>query len=330
MNHCSTSHHLARRLIAISLLAAPATSVLAADNGCYHSGNGYYQIEPPGDLIVNEAIPVGEIIRDYAAHGKGTVLATCMDGSAILEGGYTVPLSGDLVPLMIGGAASGFGVRLRIEELMDDRRFPFPHQYGRTFKKGDTIRTNDADVGVEIVRMAGPVAFGRVDDQTIAQQWSYEPGSTRTAPFRHVSTTNIVFARASCSLVPADLTQTVKLTPISTSAFGNADRATPWEAFHIGVADCKDPKGLIAGFTFGVAGDADSVKPELFSLSGPKNVGLELANKDKQNIAPARTIDLPALGSGERFDFFVRMRETRNTVEAGVFTRPVKVDVEFR
>ncbi|UPG90358.1 fimbrial protein [Luteibacter aegosomaticola] len=319
-----------RRLFVFALLAAPAGSAFAADNGCYHSYNGYYEIDPPGSIIVSEAIPAGEVVRDYSANGKGDVLGSCMAGTATFEGGYTVPVSDDLVPLTVGGAASGFGVRLRIEERADARTFPFPHRYTRRFALGDPIRVNDVSMGVEIVRMPGPITFGKVDHRTIAQQWTYQPDGTKTAPLRHVSTTNIVFARASCSLVPADLTQTVKLTPISTSAFANADRATSWEPFHIAVADCSDPKGMIARFTFGVAGDADSAKPELFSLSGPRNVGLELANKDKQNIAPAKPVDMQALATGERFDFYVRMRETRNTVEAGVFTRPVKVDVEFR
>jgi type 1 fimbria pilin len=319
----------ARRLAALALCAAPIAPSFAADNGCYHSANGYYEIDPPGDLIVNEAIAPGEVIRDYAAHGKGSVLATCMEGTAILEGGYTVPVSGDLVPLTIGGAASGFGVRLRIEELADSRRFPFPHRYTRVFRKGDPIRTNDADMGVEIVRMPGEIRFGKVEDRIIAQQWSYQPDGPKTAAFRHVSTKNIVFARATCSLVPDDLNQTVNLTPISLSAFGNPERATPWESFHIGVADCKDPKGMIARFVFGQGSDGYGPQKDLFSLSGPANVGLELGNRDKQNIKPGVAIDLPALATGERFDFFARMREANGTVQAGRFTRPVKVDVEF-
>lgn len=318
-----------RCIAALAICAAPIAPVFAADNGCYHSANGYYEIDPPGDLIVNEGIAPGEVIRDYAAHGKGNVLATCMDGTATLEGGYTVPVSGDLVPLTIGGAASGFGVRLRIEELADSRRFPFPHRYTRVFKKGDPIRTNDADMGVEIVRMPGTVRYGKVDERTIAQQWSYQTDGAKTAAFRHVSTKNIVFARATCSLVPEDLNQAVNLTPISLSAFANAERATPWEAFHIGVADCKDPGGVIARFTFGEGSDGYGPQKDLFSLNGPRYVGLELGNRDKQNIKPGVSIELDALGTGERFDFFARMREANGTVQAGQFTRPVKVNVEF-
>lgn len=329
MTNGPTQRRHRRGLITLALCSMPASAVFAADNGCYHSANGYYEIIPPEDLIVSEAIPPGKIIRDYAAHGNGNVLATCMAGTARLEGGLTVANSAGLVPLTIGGRSSGFGVRLYIREITDGRQFDFPHQYTRNFSLGDPIRTSDADIGVKIERMAGPVLFGKVDVATIAKQWAYQPNGVKTDPFRHVSTTNIVFSRPTCTVVPDDLNQTVSLKPLSLSAFANADRATPWEAFHIGVADCEDPKGLIARFTFGVPGDADATRPDLFWLSGLVNVGLELGDDKKQNIAPARPVDLPALATGQRYDFFVRMRETRPTAGAGVFTRPVKVVVEY-
>jgi type 1 fimbria pilin len=320
-----------RRLLALALLSLAAAPAFAADNGCYHSANGYYEIQPPSDIIVNERMAPGEVIRDYAAHGKGNVLATCMAGTGTLEGGYIVPATNGLVPLTVGGVNSGFGVRLSIIERGDEREFPFPHRYTRQFTVGQPIRTSDADMRVVIERMSGPVAFGRADVKTIAQQWSYQPGGgAKTAPFRHVSTTNIVFARATCSLVPDDLNQTVKFAPLSLSAFGNPERATPWQAFHIGVQDCEDPKNLIARFTFGVVGDSDTLRPELFSLRGPQNVGLEIATEAKKTIEPTRPVDMPALGSGERYAFFTRLRETQATVRAGVFARPVKVVVEYQ
>jgi hypothetical protein len=95
------------------------------------------------------------------------------------------------------------------------------------------------------------------------------------------------------------------------------------------VASCSDPVGLLAQFRFGTAGDAEPGHPEWFTLPGPQNVAMELGNKDKRTMAPGQTVPLNALGAGERYDFNVRLRETRDTVRGGAFHRPVRVEVEY-
>lgn len=92
---------------------------------------------------------------------------------------------------------------------------------------------------------------------------------------------------------------------------------------------CSDPVGLVAQFRFGKAGDAEPGNPDWFTLPGPENVAMELGNKDKNTISPGRAVQFNALGTGDRYDFNVRLRETRPTVRGGDFRRPVTVEVEF-
>jgi type 1 fimbria pilin len=87
--------------------------------------------------------------------------------------------------------------------------------------------------------------------------------------------------------------------------------------------------GLVAQFTFGVAGDAEPGHPGWFTLAGPQNVALELGTKDKRTMSPGTPVPLNALGTGETYDFNVRLRETRATVRGGTFHRPVRVEVEY-
>lgn len=87
--------------------------------------------------------------------------------------------------------------------------------------------------------------------------------------------------------------------------------------------------GLIAQFRFGREGDAAPGFPEWFSVAGPENVALELGDKDKRTMPPGMAVQRNGLGTGDRYDFHVRLRETRDTVRGGTFRRPVRVEVEY-
>ncbi|MGN6481521.1 hypothetical protein [Luteibacter sp.] len=95
---------------------------------------------------------------------------------------------------------------------------------------------------------------------------------------------------------------------------------------------CSDPDGLFANITFGVPGDAMPGHPAWFSLpkGGPEHVALEIGDAAHATVRPGEPLALPALGTGERYDFAVRLREAGGPAGAGTFERGVRVDVEYR
>jgi hypothetical protein len=97
------------------------------------------------------------------------------------------------------------------------------------------------------------------------------------------------------------------------------------------VKECKEPAGQIAQFIFGTPADADANAPQLFRMLGsaPAHVGLEIADETKRTIEPGKPYQVNALPTGEDFDFFVRLRESRYSVGGGAFTRPVTIRVDF-
>jgi type 1 fimbria pilin len=305
-------------------------SAIAANGGCYHAADGYYQIGQTAQIVVTNDMPPGTVVRDEKAHGDGNVLASCIEGVATFEGDYSAVTINGVVPLTVGGRPSGFGLELYIEELNEGTTFPFPHRYQRSFKLGDPVRSNHANIGYRIKRMTGPVEFGAFDRLTVGQQWVYQPDGVRTKPFRHMAIYDLSLVRPSCSIVAEDLNQTVKLGPYNASNFATPERATPWVAFHLRVDQCQEPVGLIARFTFGTRADAVVGQPDLFTLDGPSNVGLELGDESKRNVAPGVSSLLNALGNGKAYLFHARLKETQPTVRGGQFSRAVNVLVEFR
>lgn len=95
--------------------------------------------------------------------------------------------------------------------------------------------------------------------------------------------------------------------------------------------ECREPIGQIAQFTFGTPADADANAPQLFSMRNnvPAHVGLEIADEAKHTIEPGKPYRTNALATGEDFDFYVRLRESRYSVGGGAFTRPVTIRVDF-
>jgi type 1 fimbria pilin len=322
-----------RTLWALALCAWGPWGVASADdNGCFYIADGIYQIGQTAQVVVTNDMAEGTIVRDEKAHGDGNILATCMQGVGTFEGDYTVPQVQSLIPLTVGGKPSGFGLELYIEELLEQRTFPFPHRYERSFNMGDPVRSNHANIGYRIKRMSGPIEFGQVDARKIAEQWTYEPGGRRTAPFRHMTIYELAFVRPSCSISTESLNQEVQVGDYSVANFATPDRATPWKEFRLTVEECQEPVGMVASFTFGTQADADSDNAEVFSLKGtdaPENVGLEIGDGSRKTIRPGEEARFNALGTGEDFVFNVRLRETKPTVRGGRFQRPVTVLVNF-
>ncbi|MDR6642298.1 type 1 fimbria pilin [Luteibacter sp. 1214] len=319
--------HRALGVLPMLVLAAPA---IAAENGCYWSADGNYQLGQTAQITVWNDMPPGQQVRDEKAHGDGNILATCMRGQATFEGDYTVARDDGMVTLTVDGQPSGFGIEVYIEERDGSDRRYFPHRYQRTFRLGEPVRSNDADIGYRVVRTTGPVRFGRVDSRTIAQQWTYQPDGARTRAFRHLKIYELYFVRPTCSISGDTLNQTVDVGRYHVGNFATPERATPWVPFYFRVESCAEPVGMIASFTFGKATDADPVLDELFSLTGPKNVGLEIASDDtKTTLRPGVPFLVNAVGTGRSYQFNARLRETQPTVRGGEFRRPLLVQVEF-
>ncbi|HEY4090370.1 MAG TPA: hypothetical protein VGN46_02550 [Luteibacter sp.] len=99
--------------------------------------------------------------------------------------------------------------------------------------------------------------------------------------------------------------------------------------FALHMESCSDPVGLAVRFRFGREADAEPGHPGWFSLSGPENVALELGDESKATIAPGHELEKSAVRTGGRYDFNVRLRETRDTVRGGTFRRPITVEVRY-
>jgi type 1 fimbria pilin len=304
-------------------------AALAANGGCYHFADGFYQIGQTAQIVVTNDMPEGHTVRDEYAYGDGNILATCLEGLATFEGEYSAVTINGLVPLTVAGKPSGFGVELYIEELADGVKRPITDKYQLSYKKGEPVRSNDAKVGYIIKRMTGPVAFGAFDRVTIGQQWVYQPDGARSKPFRHLAIYDLKLVRPACSIVVEDLNQTVTMGPYNASNFATPERATPWIPFHLRVEHCQEPVGLVARFIFGTKADGVPGQPDLFTLDGPTNVGLELGDENKKNVAPGAQTQANALGTGRAYTFHARLRETQPTVRGGDFSRAVNVLVEF-
>ena len=285
-----------RMMLALALCAGmPWGATMAADRGgCFHSSNANYQIGQTAEIVVTNDMAEGTVVRDEKAHGDGQVLATCMDGLATFEGDYTVPRINALVPLTVGGRRSGFGLELYLVERLDGREFDFPHRYERLFQKGDVVRSNEADVGYRIRRMTGPVEYGAVDQRKVAEQWSYQPDGARTEAFRHMVIYELKFVRPTCSIETDSLNQEVALGDYNVGNFATPDRATPWVAFHMTVAECQEPVGLVTTFTFGTAADRDPDNGQLFSLQGSD--AAEPRGQATRPRVPRIIADVPGFG----------------------------------
>jgi type 1 fimbria pilin len=314
----------------LALLAATRAGGALAADGCVKTANTNYQIGQTAEIEVTNDIAPGTIVRDEKAVGDGNSIASCV-GDVTLDGKYMESRPDGLMPLTVGGQPSGFGIEIYMEEGAGaGTTYEFPHQYQRSFGKGGFILSNDVNVGYRVRRVDGNVHYGRVDQTKIAEQRASSLTGGWTAPFRHMQIYELWFKRPTCSITADTIRQTVPMGSYSLGDFKNPERATDWVKFKL-TSVCKEPVGLIARFTFGKATDADPDAKQLFKMLGsaPTHVGLEISSEAKRTIEPGKPYETNALATGQDFNFFVRLRETRYSVGGGAFTRPVDVTVEF-
>jgi type 1 fimbria pilin len=318
----------------------PSGEAVAAPGGCDWRNTATYTIAVTANTPVWNGMPPAHVPREGYASGDGVTLLECYPGDATFKSEYRAPTEGGLVPLTVRGVRSGFGIRIYIRELKEDRIHDIPSTYQRTFTEQcvpdwfpsstcNPVTSSDAEVGYQIVRMAGNVEFGTVDPKDIAIQYADPRGGTPTLAFRHVKVTSLAFVRPACSIEAADLNQTVTLGPYNASNFATPERATPWVKFRLTTKACEASKGITARFTFGMMGEAIGGEPTLYPLDGPEHVGLELSDKDQKSMEVGKPVSFDALGTGEAYMFHARLRETGGTVRGGDFRRGVQVLVDF-
>lgn len=321
-----------RRLFSGALLCSSAYATQAlADPGCKLENIAHYQIGQAAYIDVSSNDPVGERLRQGEAEGEGVLLLTCNEGPVTFHGRWQNHQAGDLLPLTIGGYPAGVGLKLVLREGADEGQgdeHVFPHAFARPMRQGQQVRSDMDSVRYEIYRTSEPLRFGKLDALEVAQS-NVEQIGGGLAVFRTMKIHELSLRRQTCSILADDLKQVVKLPAYNLSNFANPGRTTPWEPFHLRVENCPDPLGLVAGFTFGTAADADDNR-DWFSLTGPKNVAMELGTATYQTIAPGKIFEMNALGTGGAYQFYVRLRETRLTVEGGEFSRMIKVQVDYR
>lgn len=317
-----------RHLLGAALLLAASGAPPSAWAGCTMRNLATYQIGQTTYVDVsNENVP-GDLLRTGEGRGEGKLLLACDKGRTLFLGRWQSASGDNQIPLTVGGLDAGVGIRLYLQEGGRGQERPFPHDFTRDMEADEELRSDADVVRYEIYRTSGPVRFGPLDTGRIAQSSVDQKGGGMVV-FRSMDIFNLILRRPACSIIPEDLNQTVALPEYNLSNFATPERATPWVPFSLRVGSCSDPVGLVAQFRFGTAGDAEPGHPEWFTLPGPQNVAMELGNKDKRTMAPGQTVSLNALGAGERYDFNVRLRETRDTVGGGVFHRPVRVEVEY-
>ncbi|MDR6937659.1 fimbrial protein [Luteibacter sp. 3190] len=316
-------------LTLLALVSIGGAVEARANGGCTSVNEATYQIGQTTYIDVHNAMEVGDVVQRGGAYGEGKVLLSCEEGLAHFRGFYVKPTVGDLVPLLVNSKPSGFGIRVKIQENGQSVIRSFPHEFDESFAKGEEVTSADDTVSYEVERMAGPVLFGRVDSGEIAKQAVSLPNISAQQVFRTMEIFSMILRRPTCTITPETLDQTVKLGDYNLSNFATPDRATPWVPFKLTVEKCPEPLGMVARFTFGGAGDADADNPDLFRLTGPENVGLELGDANKKTMRPGQLIRMNALGPGEDYEFYARLRETKPTVRGGIVNRDVTVLVDF-
>lgn len=304
---------------------------LPATAGCHLLNHANFQISQSAFLEVSRETPPGEVVRKGTVLGDGVELLKCDAGMPRFRGLYVTDGSEDFRVLTVGGRKSGLGVRLQFTEQDHAVERNLPFDIPRVTGAGEVIRGDGDALYYEIFRTADDVQFGTVDTGPVAYT-DVEDGSGGFVRFRSMMIYELTLTRPACSIAEDDLRQRVELPAYSTAHFDPIDRATPWTAFHLRVARCSDPDGLFANITFGVPGDAMPGHPAWFSLpqGGPEHVALEIGDAAHATVRPGEPLALPALGTGERYDFAVRLREAGGPAGAGTFERGVRVDVEYR
>ncbi|UPG90359.1 hypothetical protein L2Y96_00895 [Luteibacter aegosomaticola] len=298
--------------------------------GCHLVNHANFQISQSAFLTVSSEDPPGEVLRKSTTYGEGVELLRCDAGSTQFRGRWMTEGSDELRSLTINGERAGVGVRLAFTEQNGAIERTFPHDFRREMTPGEIVRGDGDALYYELVRTADPVHFGPVDAGPVAST-DVEAPDGGFIRFRSMMVYELTLNRPACELVADDLNQMVRLPTYTTSQFDNPDRASAWTPFYLRVQKCSDPEGLFANVTFGERGDAVPAFENLFTLpNGPEHVALEIAGPDHATFWPGTPRTLNAKGTGDRYEFAVRLRETDGPVGAGDFTRGIRVEVQYR
>lgn len=332
---------VSRKLAVIgALFCSTHAPTVFAKFGCESVGKVSYRIgteyESSG-ITIGGDIPSGHLVATGTGVRSGpNIVMECKKGFITFDHEWTPVSSSEIRPLTIGGLPSGLGLKAAVHRKGSEHfRFPSVTHWnldnGWFVPGGTPVETKDESVLYDIVRTPGPLRFGRIDSGVVARSFGTNSKGGGRLHYEDVEMANVAIHRPPCSIVVDDLNQTVKMGDYTVSDFANSDKATPWTPFHLRVASCSHPSGLIARFTFGVTSDASPGNAAWFSLppGGPERVAMQLGTHDLRNIAPATPVSLNALGNGQRYTFHARLKQTSPNVRGGRFSRHLRLMVEY-
>ncbi|MDF4004399.1 hypothetical protein P3W33_13440 [Luteibacter sp. PPL552] len=332
------SFHAARKaVVSVVLLSSMYVPDAWAKWGCESVGKVSYRIGtayehagiPAGGSLPGQVVATGQGLRSGEPH-----VLQCKKGVITFDHVWVPVSAGDTRPLTIGGLPSGLGLKVSVRR-KDAEHFRYPSathwnlDNGWVVIGGTPVDVTDESVHYDIVRVAGPLRFGRLDPGVVGQSFATNTKGGGRLAYETLEMAGVVVQRPACGIVVDDLHQVVRMGDYGVADFRNADGATPWLPFHLRVSSCPYPAGLIARFTFGIPGDATPDDPQGFALPGPRHVALQLATADLRAIAPARPVVLGALGNGQRFTFHARLRQAGSPIGGGRFSRQLRLMVEF-
>ena len=320
--------------LVMMLLSALPLGVARAD--CtLSSGIKVYSVVQARDGDVDSSLPAGTSLGapgQYTQPSPWSFNCAGASSPVYLYARYSAPnTANDTYELTVGGQPAGVGLRLSVSN--DNGPFQsLPLTESRslaagTFSRAETVRA-------ELVRTAGPVVYGIVDQRQIGGGDLYNGvgpvGSP--IPYSRYNTGNISLVRPACSIAAGDLNQTVSLGNHSISELQQSN-ATAWVPFHFTMANCTDA-GVSLDITFGTASDMDSSNSRLFSMraGSPTGIGIAVAqdNADKTPVLPGVIATYPAVSTGQVYNFVARIERNGSPLSAGVINRPVVVLINFR
>jgi type 1 fimbria pilin len=323
----------ARRRIAIACLAVATFYALPAWAGCSISRPYRYPIIRDASLVVGSGVQVGEVVSESVVNGSNQLQLICFPGESRFLSTLTAfaPSDSSVVPLKIDGVDSGFGARFAIKESNESDFQPLPIDRRRTF----TVQTNidgSAQVRYQLVRLPGPIRYGKFETGVLAQSVVTLADNIRFGAYRTISLERLGIARPSCSISSDSLNQAVSLGTHAIGSMPSVGDGSPWRSFRLVTRECDDPQHVIADITFGTGADADQIDGSLFALNagGARGVGIEIQGPGNTAIVPGQVTSLPAVATGQAFDFRARYQRTTAAVMAGVANGAMTVTVEFR
>lgn len=329
----SHSFFPARCRVAVASLAAAAFHVVPAWAGCSISTTYRYPISRSTPLVVKSGTPVGEVVSESVVNGVNPLQLICFPGESRFVSGLTAsaPSDSSVVPLKIGGLDSGLGARFAIKEAAESNFQIMPIDRRQTF----AVRTNISGldrVRYQLVRLPGPLRYGKFDSQTLAQSLVTLADNIRLGAYRTIWMDSMSIGRPSCSITSDSLNQAVSLGTHAISSMPRVGDGTPWRPFRLVMEACDDPQNVVADITFGSGADADQMNNSLFAINagGAQGVGIEIQGPGSTAIVPGQLTSLHAIAGGQAYDFRARYQRVMTSTMAGAANKSMTVTVEFR